>query len=302
MTGRWYSAREVVGRLGGRWLGSNGTCQCPAHDDKTPSLSVGQTRNGRLLVHCFSGCAQLDVIDALRALGLWPDGAAVMDPSYPGRFTTPRDRDINTRDEIKMRQGAQDLWDAARPASGTAVEDYLRGRGIRIPISSALRFAPRLKHSPSGNHYRTMVGCISDGKNLCAIQRTFLDPDKPTKAPVQPNKMCKGPMGDGAVRLREPGEVLGIAEGIESALSAMQIYSIPTWAALSAVRLGKIEIPQHVRSLVIFADAGNVGIKAAFDAADTYEARRYAVEVITPNADYAALGADDFNTVLRMAG
>ena len=109
-------------------------------------------------------------------------------------------------------------------------------------------------------------------------------------------------MGSGAVRLREPGEVLGLAEGIESALSAMQIYSIPTWAALSSVRLAKIEIPSQVRSLIIFADAGDVGVKAAFGAADKYEAQRYAVEVVTPAADYAALGADDFNTVLRMTG
>ena len=54
-----------------------------------------------------------------------------------------------------------------------------------------------------------------------------------------------------------------------------------------------------VRSLIIFADSGDVGIKAAFAAADRYEAHQYAVEVITPAADYESLGADDFNSILQ---
>src|SRR3546814_11824591 len=39
-------------------------CCCPAHDDRTPSLSVrvGETR---LLFKCFAGC---DISDVLRAL------------------------------------------------------------------------------------------------------------------------------------------------------------------------------------------------------------------------------------------
>jgi hypothetical protein len=30
--------------------------RCPAHDDKTPSLSV-RAENGRILLHCFRGCS-----------------------------------------------------------------------------------------------------------------------------------------------------------------------------------------------------------------------------------------------------
>ena len=43
---------------------------CPAHDDKHPSLSITDAK-GKVLVHCFSGCTQTDVIDALRSQGLW---------------------------------------------------------------------------------------------------------------------------------------------------------------------------------------------------------------------------------------
>jgi hypothetical protein len=51
----------------GRWM-----ARCPAHDDRTPSLSITD-RNGTVLVHCFAGCPQTEVIAALRARGLWPE-------------------------------------------------------------------------------------------------------------------------------------------------------------------------------------------------------------------------------------
>lgn len=37
---------------------------CPAHDDKTPSLTVSD-RDGRILIHCFAGCSTEDVIGAI---------------------------------------------------------------------------------------------------------------------------------------------------------------------------------------------------------------------------------------------
>jgi len=44
----------------GKWL-----ARCPAHADKSPSLSIKETSDGRVLVHCFAGCGALDVISAL---------------------------------------------------------------------------------------------------------------------------------------------------------------------------------------------------------------------------------------------
>lgn len=40
------------------------TC-CPAHQDKTPSLSVKEADNGKVLVHCFGGCKPRDVMAAI---------------------------------------------------------------------------------------------------------------------------------------------------------------------------------------------------------------------------------------------
>ncbi|MGC2517863.1 MAG: DNA primase [Burkholderiales bacterium] len=46
----------------GRWL-----ARCPSHEDKTPSLSLREIDDGRVLVHCFAGC---DVESVLAAVGL----------------------------------------------------------------------------------------------------------------------------------------------------------------------------------------------------------------------------------------
>jgi len=38
---------------------------CPAHADKSPSLSVREEDDGRLLVRCFAGCSVPEVLNAL---------------------------------------------------------------------------------------------------------------------------------------------------------------------------------------------------------------------------------------------
>ncbi len=37
---------------------------CPAHADKSPSLAI-TLKNEKILLHCFSGCASLEVINAI---------------------------------------------------------------------------------------------------------------------------------------------------------------------------------------------------------------------------------------------
>lgn len=44
----------------GRWL----AC-CPSHQDCSPSLSIRQIDDGRILIHCFAGCAVHDILGAV---------------------------------------------------------------------------------------------------------------------------------------------------------------------------------------------------------------------------------------------
>lgn len=50
---------RVVGAGRDRW-----SAQCPAHDDRRPSLSVAVV-DDRVLLHCHAGCALPEVLDAL---------------------------------------------------------------------------------------------------------------------------------------------------------------------------------------------------------------------------------------------
>jgi len=44
----------------GRWI----AC-CPAHSDKSPSLSIRELEDGRVLLHDFAGCSALEILDAV---------------------------------------------------------------------------------------------------------------------------------------------------------------------------------------------------------------------------------------------
>jgi hypothetical protein len=44
----------------GRWM-----AKCPAHEDGSPSLSIRETGDGRMLLHCFGGCETCDVLTTL---------------------------------------------------------------------------------------------------------------------------------------------------------------------------------------------------------------------------------------------
>lgn len=50
------SRLERVRKCGGGWI-----ARCPAHDDKSASLSVAD-KDGRVLIHCFAGCSPHDVL------------------------------------------------------------------------------------------------------------------------------------------------------------------------------------------------------------------------------------------------
>jgi hypothetical protein len=44
----------------GRWL-----ALCPAHEDKSPSLSIREMEDGRILLHAFCGCETESVLNAI---------------------------------------------------------------------------------------------------------------------------------------------------------------------------------------------------------------------------------------------
>ena len=88
----------------------------------------------------------------------------------------------------------------------------------------------------------------------------------------------------GVVRLHEPINELGIAEGIENALAAYEMFGVPTWAAIAAGNLKLFEPPSGISGLHIFGDndASYTGQEAAYGLAKRLFAKHLLVEVHLP--------------------
>ena len=56
----WLDLFDRVKRNGTHWV-----ARCPAHDDRRPSLSIAEGRDGETLLHCFAGCLTEAVVAAV---------------------------------------------------------------------------------------------------------------------------------------------------------------------------------------------------------------------------------------------
>lgn len=260
------TAETIAKALGGRKAGGGWSARCPAHDDRTPSLSLRDAGDGKVLVCCHAGCDQGEVIASLKRCGLWTQNGPRLFRFGPSRrVPKPTEPD---HDDTKRTEAAMSLWHAAKPAVGTLVKAYLESRGLGLPATSKLRFHALLKH-PSGHSWPAMIALVTRGSDdtPLAIHRTFLARNGAGKAPVNPQKMMLGPCRGGAVRLAEPGDVLMIGEGIETCLAAMQETGLPAWAALSTAGLRALNLPKAVRDVIVLADGDDPGEAAARDCA-----------------------------------
>lgn len=278
---------ELIRRLGGSWHGSRGMCLCPAHADRTPSLSV-RVGTSRLLFKCFAGCDTRDVIEALRAIDRELIAKGV------GRAIA-----ASAGFEQWLERRVSELWFASRSITGTPAERYLAHRAIGMR-SPALRFNAATPLGPvrHGIFRPALIAAVTDDAGLRAVQRTFLDMPTARRAHdlSSPRHMLGRP-GAGAVRLFGVEAVLGLAEGVETALSAAQILDIPVWAALGSERLAHVGIPALVTRLILLPDADQAGRLGARRASAAHASPRRSVTTIWPPK-----GFDDWNDVLRAGG
>jgi hypothetical protein len=80
----------LLSRLDGvRGRDGSWSAKCPAHADRSPSLSVKELGDGRILMHCFAGCGTDAVLAALGlAIGdLFAEPLGHNVPARRGDFT-----------------------------------------------------------------------------------------------------------------------------------------------------------------------------------------------------------------------
>ena len=185
---------------------------------------------------------------------------------------------VTDRQRHRARANLARLWSQAlapRHADAGALRRYLAGRGLDptdVP-ADAIRLHPALGYwtrSPQGQpvltgRFPALLAVVRspDGRRL-TLHRTYLRPDGRAKAPVPcPRKLLPALAGDAlsgaAIRLATAGEVLGVAEGLETALAASALSGMPVWACLSATLLRRFEPPSGVRLLTIWVDKDRSG-------------------------------------------
>jgi putative DNA primase/helicase len=286
------TAETIAKALGGRKAGSGWSARCPAHDDRTPSLSLRDTSDGKVLVRCHAGCNQDQVIAHLKTSALWPQIRQRPFRNKESRRLL-RQPELD-RDDLNRSHAALSLWQTTRPAFGTLIETYLRSRGIRLPITPTLRFHPHLKH-PSGDFWPAMIALVTRGTDdrPLAIHRTFIAHNGTGKAMVESQKMMLGPCRGGAVRLAEPRNVLMIGEGIETCLAAMQESGYPAWAALSTSGMRALDLPKSIHDVIVLADGDDPGEVAAQDCALRWKREGRRVRIARPPKGM------DFNDMLQ---
>jgi hypothetical protein len=93
--------------------GRNGawSSKCPAHADRSPSLSVKELGDGRILMHCFGGCGTDAVLGALglAMTDLFPEKLGHHFPSRRGDFTALDALRGLQRESVILAMSAADL-------------------------------------------------------------------------------------------------------------------------------------------------------------------------------------------------
>jgi|SRR5262245_11802043 len=267
-------AETIARALKGRRSGCNWIARCPAHEDRTPSLSIAQAED-RVLVHCHAGCSQDAVIDKLKDLGLWSGGLrrtkAISKPQPSPALVED--------DKARMRQIALRLWSETQPIGGTLGERYFldhRKLDIRqVDLAHVLRWHADIV---------AVIALMTDPITVepIGIHRTFLDDNGA--------KLDRKMLGrQGVVRLSRDDDVtrgLAITEGVEDGLAVSLSGWCPVWAVTSAGAMARLPVLGGIEALTIFADADGPGIQAAQTCAAQWRSKDVDVYIASPGGLY----------------
>lgn len=187
--------------------------------------------------------------------------------------------------------------------ANSAGELYLMRRGIwKENQSPILRMHPSLlyystKEKKSYGNFPCLIAPLEDPKGrVLTLHRTFLTATG-DKAPVPKAKKLmtgRASLSESgcAIKLFPAEEILGLAEGIETALASRAVSRMPVWACATAQLMEQVVVPDTVRHVVIWADldTSGRGLIAAERLANRLEREGRKVEICLPNV---TLGPDE---------
>lgn len=257
--------KRIVDAMGGVLTdgGRRALIRGPGHGPADRSVSLLETEDGRVLIHCFSPRDDWRAVrDELADLGLLDEGEHQASPSAgePSVRLQPEQRDEDRRARVSR------LWEESLPITGTVGERYLRTRAIEgeLPGSNVLRFHPRMTSLEDRERRPALVAALVNNDGVIeGIQVTLLTAHGAAKAAVTTPRRTIGRLMGHYVRIDAPSDVLIVAEGLETALSARRALGAGAWAFLSAENLAQFEPPPVIDRLIIAADNDAAGLAAA---------------------------------------
>jgi putative DNA primase/helicase len=186
-----------------------------------------------------------------------------------------------------------ELWSSSIELTGSCqASKYLYNRGLSIAPND-IRFCPQCYEKETKTKMPAMVAKVKNKDGVpVTIHRTYLDGIK--KADLKsPKKLMPAisKLSGCAIRLFPVGsDIIGVAEGIETAIAASQLHFMPVWATISTTIMESFEPPNGVSKVVIFSDNDTnfAGQKSAYRLANKLYLKDYIVEVQIPTLnDYA---------------
>ena len=260
------------------------------------------------------------------------DPVATAEAAERQRRAEERRRIEGAERDARRAADAMMTWRSARRDlhAGPAAA-YLEGRGIRRPdlpaasVTAAdgrrsawpptLRWIKSLKYREfgdpqDGTFWPVMVAALqrynpdTGQAPVVAVHRTYLAKDGSGKAPIGVKKKVLGPWPGTAIRFTPAGRRLGLAEGIETALSVLMAGSAEldaVWAAGTLSLLDRVVIPPGVEEITLLMDND---AKNPRDLERTLNraCERYRDELgLVVRVAWPPKG-QDFNDVLREAG
>lgn len=140
------------------------------------------------------------------------------------------------------------VWgNGKKPPVNGLVDRYLQSRGINL-----MDFQIKNIRQHDGNMIARVTDVNDSGVN---IHRTFLTLNGENSVIKGEKKLMRGEVPKGsAIRLSPVEKTLGVAEGIETALSARILFGVPTWSVISTVGMVNWIPPEETETVVIYGD------------------------------------------------
>lgn len=266
-------------------MSRHGIACCPAHNDRTPSLSITPGHSA-VLFHCFAGCERAAIIDALKASKIGQGAKAIESKNWVEPI------------KLDYKWLANKIWSQAGPVANTPAACYLEQRAIEISSRFCRYVDKALTYENEEKIFLpALLIPVTNDLELVAIQRIFLDRATGGKAILPSNdpKKLLGFPAMGAIRYGNfRGNNLNLAEGFEDAVSVCELFGLAhCWSACGIERYQHVAIPECVRTVTIWSQHGPEAVKALAKATPYLTANNRQLDIKLPTI------AGDWNDMLR---